>query len=787
MTEWILNPNYYHHSLLGWLSLCVAILIFLLGFISIVRSNYSRNGYVLCLLNITIWFWLTCFSFAYFANNEKTAFSWFSTAYFFLPLIPPVAYLFLCSFLDIVHKRLVLSVLFFGLSGFFSVAQLIFHGVFNSVYEYSWGFYTHYSLSPICIAFVIYFFAIMLYGLVELYLCYKSTPTSSKNKHKRIKILAVSYSTGYMASIDFQPAFGVDFMPFGFIFIALFVTLIFLAIEYFHLLGINAFVANKIVQTMNDALVVCDSDGLIHVTNHAFTKLTHYKSPEIIDKIISKFIVLSKPNQSSIGILPLLSRSKNFMSIEASVKTKSHHLIPVSLSCQRLGTKEDRINGWIVIAHNISEYKQNIEKLIYLSNHDYLTGIFNRKRFEEDLAYHIKYAKRNSIKSALFLFDIDHFKEINDSFGHQFGDKLLIDFAVLIKNNLREVDVLGRIGGDEFAAIITNVTISDLDTIANNILRLIRNNTFCINDQTISVSSSIGITVIPDDGNDYETLITNADLSLYHCKLKNRNSYMIYKTENNWNNAFKNKLLVANIVKSAIQNNELILYAQPICNLRKNRFTHYELLLRIKNNNGIIQPNNFLSTAEHYGLMNDINMFVIQQTMKYIAQYPHIRFSCNISANALNDSRLLTLLTDNITNNTFNPEQMIIEITENTVATHIDSATNFINHCKSLGVNFALDDFGVGLSSFTHLKHLPVDYLKLDGSFIENICDNKIDEQFVVSMIAISQALKIKTVAEFVSNSDSEQLLRKIGIDFTQGYYYGKPDKITNWHSFKAI
>ena len=192
-------------------------------------------------------------------------------------------------------------------------------------------------------------------------------------------------------------------------------------------------------------------------------------------------------------------------------------------------------------------------------------------------------------------------------------------------------------------------------------------------------------------------------------------------------------------------------------------------------------PDDFLGIAEHYGLMSQINIFVLIKTMQLISSTKDINFSCNLSANALSDENLLQLLKTNVENKKFDPSRMIIEITESVVTTHTGMAIKFINSCKQIGIKFALDDFGVGLSSLSNLKIFPVDYLKIDGSFIQNICKSEVDKQFVKSMIEISSVLNIKTIAEYVEDKQTMELLVKLGIDHLQGYYHGKPDSIDSW------
>lgn len=786
----MLPLNHFKFSIFGLSNLLVACAVLLLGLVSLFRTRFSFLAITLFLLTFTISSWLLSFIFLYISKSEALAFWWANVGYLFVPVISPAAYLFIASFLGIVNQRKFYLILFFSLGVFFTISQFYFHAIFSELYQYQWGYYPKFEWrfypkfnSGFSLIFLFFFFSVMILCFVELWNEYKKIRHTHKmQKIKQIKLVGFAFLTGYIGSIDFIPCFGIDIYPLGVMFIGFFIAILCYVIEKYHLLDSPTFVANQIIETINDALIVCDHEGLIRIANPAVISLSQYRQEELIDRSINSLLLIHSYDNEHENFFQLIVNEKFIQGLEISMARKNNSDIPVAISCSHIVGINNKTKGWVIVVRDISEIKKNIAQLIYLSSHDYLTGIYNRKKFEDELAYHIRLSNRTHQCNAFLLLDIDHFKEINDNFGHQHGDKLLICFADFLKKYFRQTDVVGRFGGDEFAVIVTNIQPQDINELATQLIKTIRNFPFSVNGQTITVTVSIGIALFPKANEDKLDLLMHADLALYQCKVKNRNAYEIYDPTVNWNFLFKNKVQLANMIKEAMNEGRLILFSQPIFNVHQDKVSHYELLLRMKNKDKIILPENFLDVAEHYGLMREINLFVIKTTIALLEKYHDLYLTCNISSNALNDEQIYHVLIESIKEKKFAPERLILEINEHIVVTHIKSAINFMKSCRNLGVKFALDDFGVGLSSFTHLKYMPVDFLKIDGSFIKNILKNEIDRQFVKSMVEIAKTLKIKTIAEYVEDEETVHLLRQLGVDYAQGFYFGRPE-----YKFKLI
>lgn len=777
MNNQLFNLDNYQLSGTGIIYLIASLTLMALGLLNLYRTQNSYHSKTLFFLATSISIWLFFSSLNFFSLHADLAFFWSNASFIGVPLIAPANYLFTISILYPAKNVNRKSIGFLLLGIAFVIAQVHFHFMFDTVYQYSWGFYSKFKPDHIMV-FSLFYNTIIGYCLYELIQSYRRSAKWTALKRKRLKLLIIAFITGNLGAVNFLPGMGVNIYPIGIFFILMFIVVLVYAIEKYQLIELNLFVANKIINSIHDALIVCDSEGAIYYFNRATNNLSRYAKIELEDKCIDDLFLITQASHEQKKPIEILSGQQHEVKLEGSLKAKDGSMFPVSLSCSPILGQNQVIKGWILIAHDIRDYIESIDQLSHLSNHDYLTGIFNRKRFEEALDYEINVTRRNNSTSALIILDIDHFKEINDSFGHKVGDELLIRFSRFLQNVVRNVDVVGRIGGDEFAIIFTNIDPHQVDAIAKKLQSQISSAHFKIANQTFSITSSMGIVLIPDNGQDRETLIVNADLSLYYCKLENRNSYKIYKESYNWNQLFKDNLVVVNMLKDAIDNDKLVLFGQPIKDLKTGIFSHYELLIRIADGDEYIGPSEFLTVAERYGFMNQINLFVVKTAMAFIRANPDTQFSINISANAFYNQTLIQEIKEKIRQAYFNPAQLIIEITENIVVTHIKLVHEFIEDCRALGIRFALDDFGVGLSSFNYLKYLNFDYIKIDGSFITNICHDHTDKQFVRSMVDISKALGIKVIAEFVENVETEMLLNSLNVDYAQGYLYSKPHLI---------
>ena len=431
-----------------------------------------------------------------------------------------------------------------------------------------------------------------------------------------------------------------------------------------------------------------------------------------------------------------------------------------------------------IIARNITEQKKYEKQIILMANYDPLTQLFNRRRFQEELERWLVDSRLFGTKGALLFLDIDNFKYVNDSFGHHIGDKLLLILAKLLKKRLREADTLARLGGDEFAIILPFIDSTKAELIANQIRELIQNQASVEEIPSLHITASIGIALFPTHSDRAEILLTYADLAMYRVKENGRNSVCIYSPDQK--KKIETELFWENRIKMALIQNRFSLYLQPIMDLHQNHITGHEVLLRMIDEKGeIVMPTYFLSIAEHFGLIHQIDRWVVYKSIHFVRKLQQqgkpTYLEINLSGKSFTDTELLPLIKNELAATGINPADIVFEITETAIVENILSAQNFINEVKAIGCHFALDDFCVGFASFNYLKLLPVDYLKIDGSFIVDLCSNSVDQHLVKAMVEVANGLGKKTIAEYVNSEETVRLLKKFGVGYAQGYYIGKP------------
>lgn len=437
---------------------------------------------------------------------------------------------------------------------------------------------------------------------------------------------------------------------------------------------------------------------------------------------------------------------------------------------------EGHIVGAIETIKDISERKGMENHLQFLATHDFLTNSLNRYSLEENLKRAVAKAKRGE-NSALLLIDIDNFKMVNDILGHAAGDEFLIILTNVLKNSLREGDILARLGGDEFGILIEGITNDQAKVVAEELRRVVDESELCLvkHKDCFNLTISIGIVMVDGVLNSHR-LLSNADTALSTAKENGRNRVVFLELDED--KALKlsetNKLVA--MIKNALKEDRFVLFFQPVATIYNKNVTHYEALIRLKGDNGeLIMPGQFIPTAERFGLMPQIDRWVVQSAITVLYKYPGLRLFINLSGVSLGDEDLLGSIEKGIRESNIDSSRIGFEITETTAVKDLSRAKRWIRRLKKIGCSFALDDFGIGFSSFTYLRMLPVDYLKIDGSFVCKIDTDPAYRALVESMNAVAHTLGKKTIAEFVENEDIIKILKEIGVDYGQGYYLGKP------------
>ncbi len=747
---------------------------FFFGVFTLIRERCSLVALSLFLLTLMISNWLFCFALLYWSKNDGLALGWANAGYLTIPLIAPSAYWFICISLDLQKKRAKTILAGFILGILFVFTQIKFNLLFNHVSSNFWGFYPRFG-SFASIVFSVFFWLYMGLGLSELISEYKTT-TAKTTKYYRIRLLLLGSALAFLALIDSLPNFGLEVYPFGYAAVAIIILILLSLSKKVEIFDIKPNHSSyHLLNAMNDAMILCDDEGVIRLANNRARQIIGGDIPELVGKSIQDVILKNVENGKD--VLDEITQNKSLHDYEAHCLGKEGNVIPVSLSyAPILDPDNEKMFGWAIMAKNITERKEMEKKLTRSETFDQLTGLYNRKKFEEELHNHLEIAKQTKIHGALLLIDLDRFKEINDSFGHSAGDKILVGIASILRNNFRKVDVVSRLGSDEFAVITPNVKLDDIKFIVSKLLSVIGRSRVQIEDHEISMSVSIGVALFPLHADTADTLLAYADYALYKSKRESRNSYSVYSSSKNWSSPFKMQVTWATRIRHALQHNRFVLLAQPIYNAKTNKNSHYELLLRMYGDDDkLISPDSFIHVAAHYGLIRDINYWVLEQVFSLAKQYPNASFTCNLSGGIFSDDKLLSVLDDRLANAGVNPDHITIEITENVIMSDIKNAMRCLTIFKKRGLKFALDDFGTGLSSFAYLKGLPIDFLKIDGSFVKNLPTSDLDKDFVHAMVQIAKRLGVKTVAEYVENQEIVDILNSVGVDYFQGYHFSKP------------
>ena len=437
---------------------------------------------------------------------------------------------------------------------------------------------------------------------------------------------------------------------------------------------------------------------------------------------------------------------------------------------------------------DITERRRHEAELRHMADHDPLTGLLNRRSFERELERHVSYVERYGPKGAAIVLDLDHFKTINDTLGHSAGDELIVRVAHALRSRLRESDVLARLGGDEFAILLPEATPEEADAVAAAVLDSVR--TLAVptaTGRTRTVTASLGIALFDSaERLTGEDVLVNADLAMYDAKESGRDQLASYDAPERPETRIEARISWADMIRDALAEDRFVLHAQPIVDLATGEATQYELLLRMRGGDGeLIPPSAFLPVAERFDLMAAIDRWVVARAIRMVGAERRagreLIVEVNISGRSAGDPELLELIERELQSSNVCPSQIIFEITETIAVSNIPRAQHFAARLADLGCRFALDDFGAGFGSFYYLKHLPFDYLKIDGEFVRHSAADPTDQLVIQAVVDIARGLGKRTVAEHVGDSETAALLQRMGVDHAQGFHLGEPAPLGDW------
>lgn len=427
-----------------------------------------------------------------------------------------------------------------------------------------------------------------------------------------------------------------------------------------------------------------------------------------------------------------------------------------------------------------TERKRAESHVSYLAEHDPLTGLINRQHFQNELDQTLISARRSGHDGALLYLDLDEFRYINDVSGHQAGDALLRIVADQVSNVARASDLLGRLGGDELGLLLHECDQDGAIQVAEKINKRLAEIKFPELGANHRISASIGIVVFSEAKMDVKELLANADIAMYQAKAKGGGGWHLYSEGEGEQEKIQERLHWKEMINRSLVDGGFVVHFQPIQDIRARQVSHYEALVRMRDTDGsLILPGAFMEVAENSGLIREIDRHVIDQVfgkmLSLFAVGRDYKFSINLSGVSINDARLLSFIRDELARNPMLSSHVVFEITETAAVSDFSAARAFMQAVRELGCSFSLDDFGVGFSSFNYIKQLPVDYVKIDGSFVRTLVDSPDDQVFVRALTEVARGFGKKTVAEFVEDERALNMLRSFGVDYAQGYFIGKP------------
>ncbi len=541
--------------------------------------------------------------------------------------------------------------------------------------------------------------------------------------------------------------------------------------------------ASRILEVTHNGIMVTDSNNKIIMINPAFTQITGYTLDDVLGKT-PDMLSSGRHDDDFYQALWTSLKTKKYWAGDIQNRKKNGEIFHERLVINILTNEANEVTHYIGTFSDITNEKLASIKIEHLAQYDQLTELPNRHLLIDRLNHALKLAQRHNQKVAVLFMDLDHFKSLNDTLGHLAGDNLLRQIAFRLKATLRETDTIARFGGDEFVVIINEFDREQdvkalVDTICQKLLAEL-NRPFEIGDKIYQTTFSIGISLYPDDGEEHSELIKHADLAMYNAKNSGRNRASFFN-KSLMTLANKASIIEQNL-RIAIKNQQFKMYYQPQIDLHTGELVGIEALIRwLHPDNGMIAPDDFLPSAEKISLMADIDHFVIDAVFKQIAQWlsqglqvPPI--SINASHNQFKaQSQLVENIKKTINHYNVSPEYIQIEVTESVIISDLHSAVMILDELKALGIKVALDDFGTGYSSLTYLRKLPIDFLKIDKSFVQGMLNNNDDNIIVESIIAMTQGMNITIVAEGIETQAQQTAIKDAGGHIGQGYLYSRP------------
>jgi diguanylate cyclase (GGDEF)-like protein/PAS domain S-box-containing protein len=545
------------------------------------------------------------------------------------------------------------------------------------------------------------------------------------------------------------------------------------------------------LDSLGEGIITTDVSGRIDYVNQAGEQLMGVTAVDALGKSITDIIsLLDEGDRRSLG-----DPVRHCLATQSKVTVGRRGLMisrgggeerSVELTVTPLKGQKGDLVGTVVVVRDVSELRGITKQMSYQASHDALTGLVNRREFERRLEEALTTAHTNEARHVLCYLDLDRFKVVNDTCGHMAGDGMLREVATLIKETVRDSDTVGRLGGDEFGLLLVGCPLEKARQIADDVVRKISDYRFVWKDKIFNIGISVGLIEMSRESGAPDEVMSAADSACYVAK-KQGNHVHVYSARDEAVARHRGEIQWLQRLQSALKDNRFELMAQPIVAAANTTGAGpaLEVLLRLQDDSvpGGISPAEFLRAAERYRLMSDVDRWVVQTSLTALGRggirLPASRsLAINLSGQTLGDPQFLEFVVDVLDRTSVAPSQLCFEVTENSVITNIEHAQRFIGVLHGMGCQFALDDFGRGLSSFGNLKNLSLDYLKIDGTFIRNLSTDSVNQAMVAAMIKLARTLNFQVIAEQVEDAGALDACKKMGVDFVQGFHLGRPQPL---------
>jgi len=543
--------------------------------------------------------------------------------------------------------------------------------------------------------------------------------------------------------------------------------------------------AQTTLASIGDAVITTDTNGRVEYLNPVAERLIAHRMEQARGQQLETLFHLAEASHPEQPLLPFGDEAPIPADAGGNLQLRRHDgdQVAVSMVSAPIFDHANANCGRVLVFHDMTREHQYIASLSWQATHDALTGLTNRHEFERRLGQLLDSSSHRNQHHALMYLDLDQFKVVNDTCGHAAGDELLRQVCVLLQQHLRDDDTLARLGGDEFGVLLKNCPPDAVLQVAEKLRQTVSDLHFLWGRQPFSVSVSIGVVHISAAPTTLKEVLRASDVACYLAKEKGRNRVQEYSPGDAELSNRNGELEWVQRLHHALEEERFCLYAQPIVPLAgaAANETHFELLLRLRDEHGaLVPPIAFIPAAERYNLMAAIDRWVVRCAFSTLgrlpaAVLPNWQCAINLSGASIGDETFLAFLHDAFDRHGIAPSRICFEITETSAIANLASATRFMRTLRKLGCRFALDDFGAGMSSFGYLKHLPVDYLKIDGGFVKDMLDDPIDHAMVEMINHIGHVMGKRTIAEFVETQAIAEALQKIGVDYAQGYGVAQP------------